>query len=304
MEKNPLISVIIPCYNRAKLIERALTSVKEQVYSNWECIIIDDGSSDNTHQILQNWIYRSDKFKVVTLPHNQGAQKARNEGIQISKGDWVAFLDSDNEFLPDKLEKQFCLIKNDPSVDIVTTYSKVIDETSGNIRSFEWITDGYILPELLKGKTYVDYNSTLIRKSKLFEIGLLDEKCPSFQEWDTNIRLAQFCKYAFVNEKLVNYYIHGNQISTSIEKTLEGYYYVFTKHQALWLKQVGVNAYTGRVNEAINLAANLPKQAIKRKWRRKFFSLIPIEYRVLKFSKHLFHKTTDHLKRGCAWFKR
>lgn len=105
-DKSPLISVVIPTYNRVQFIERAVRSVLNQTYSNLEVIVVDDGSVDETYEIIDR--LKKQDGRLIFLRHfkNKGPQAARNTGIHASSGDFVAFLDSDNEWLPAKLEKR------------------------------------------------------------------------------------------------------------------------------------------------------------------------------------------------------
>ncbi len=130
-----LISVIMPAYNSAGTIEAAAASVLEQTYENIELLIADDASSDNTPAICQTLASRDRRVRVISNPSNLGALKSRLKLIREAKGDWIAFLDSDDMWTPDKLSKQLAL-RDDTGCDLVYTGSSFIDE---NGRPFEWI---------------------------------------------------------------------------------------------------------------------------------------------------------------------
>src|SRR5262245_38190413 len=100
----PLISVVIPVYNRARIIARALKSVQEQTHQNWEAIVVDDGSTDDTVEIVTDLAQLDNRIRVIRQDKNRGAQAARNVGIRAARGEWVAFLDSDDLYLPNSLE--------------------------------------------------------------------------------------------------------------------------------------------------------------------------------------------------------
>lgn len=106
MNKVPTVSIIIPTYNRAHLIERAIESVLHQTYQDFELIIIDDGSTDNTDDIINKFQKKDDRIIYLKHDRNKGGSAARNTGIKASRGEYIAFLDSDDEWLPEKLEKQ------------------------------------------------------------------------------------------------------------------------------------------------------------------------------------------------------
>ncbi|MFS8117396.1 MAG: glycosyltransferase family 2 protein, partial [Microcoleus sp.] len=113
----PQVSVIIPAYNGDRYIVQAVESVFAQTYTNWEIIVVDDGSTDETHQVLQPYL---DKIRYI-YQENRGVAAARNRGIQEAKGEFIAFLDQDDFFLPDKLAAQIALFRQQPSLGIVNS---------------------------------------------------------------------------------------------------------------------------------------------------------------------------------------
>lgn len=114
----PLVSVIVPCYNQGEFVAEALDSVAAQRYSNWECIVVDDGSTDRTKEICLKYVDADNRFKYF-YQINKGLPAARNFGIRFSKGEFIAFLDSDDFISPDKLERQIDLIDRNPEIDVV-----------------------------------------------------------------------------------------------------------------------------------------------------------------------------------------
>jgi glycosyltransferase involved in cell wall biosynthesis len=110
MDRQDLVSVIIPTYNRGQLVFRAIKSVLNQTYKNLEIIIVDDGSTDDTEEIVKK--FSDERIKYIRYPKNRGLSFARNTGIRNSKGDFVAFLDSDDEYIPEKIEKTLRVFKN------------------------------------------------------------------------------------------------------------------------------------------------------------------------------------------------
>ncbi len=225
----PLVSIVIPLYNREHFISDTLKSVRSQTFENWECIVVDDGSTDNGIKVVEQICKEDSRIKLIQQTNN-GAQSARNNGIKAAKGKWINFLDSDDTFFSEKLESQLVKINQDDQVDVVTCYSEIVNKVKQQKSSFEWKTKGNILKGILDGTIYVDYNCAIIRKSKLVEMGFLDEACPSFQEWDTHIRLAEISKYDYVPKPLVSYYIHGNQISSNPARAVKGRLYLYKKH--------------------------------------------------------------------------
>lgn len=227
-----IISIVIPAYNRATVIHRAIESIKQQTFHQWECIIVDDCSIDNTMESACNMTKDDKRFCVISNTRKKGAPGARNTGILAAQGEYIVLFDSDNVMHPDFLEKVYKAIKSE-QVDICGCFSKVIDEqTNERIGMFNWEGYGHIHTALLKGQSYFDNSSTLIRKQKLFDIGLLDEDCPSYQEWDTHIRLSVVSTYTTVKEELVDYYRGGNDtISKSNARAALGQMYILNKYK-------------------------------------------------------------------------
>ena len=113
MINHPTISVIIPTYNRAHLIGKAVKSVLSQTYQDFEIIVVDDGSTDNTEEIVKS--FTDYKIYYICHKHNRGASAARNTGIKASRGEYIAFLDSHDEWLPEKLDKQIKTFNSESS---------------------------------------------------------------------------------------------------------------------------------------------------------------------------------------------
>ena len=132
---NDLVSVIMPSYGSEKFISKSIDSVLLQTYDNWELIIIDDCSPDESNKIIKEYLSKDSRIKFVKLEKNSGAAVARNKGIEIAKGRFIAFLDSDDLWLPEKLEKQISFMKDN---NLAFTYSSymLVDETDKNIGEF------------------------------------------------------------------------------------------------------------------------------------------------------------------------
>ncbi|WP_339147875.1 MULTISPECIES: glycosyltransferase family 2 protein [unclassified Sutcliffiella] len=128
---SPLVSVITPSYNAERFIAETIESVKKQTFTDWEMIIVDDCSSDNTREILQDYAANDPRIKPIFLKENSGAAVARNTALNEAKGDYVAFLDSDDFWLPEKLEKQLAFMQQHNHAFSYTAYN-LMDE-SGNL---------------------------------------------------------------------------------------------------------------------------------------------------------------------------
>jgi glycosyltransferase involved in cell wall biosynthesis len=123
---NQLVSIIIPCYNQAQFLPETLQSVLEQTYSNWECIIVNDGSPDDTDKVAKEWLVKDKRFKYI-YKKNGGLSSARNAGIELANGKWVQFLDSDDCIHSDKLKMSIEIINNKPTITLVVSQFKMFN---------------------------------------------------------------------------------------------------------------------------------------------------------------------------------
>lgn len=226
-----MISIIIPTYNRANLICFTLESVIAQSYKDWECLVIDDYSTDDTKEVVQAYCSKDSRIKYLLNQRKKGAQGARNTGILFSKGEYVQFFDSDDIMRPNLLQSLLNQL-HASKADIATCFSRILNASNEQIGKFNWINEGNIFEGILKGEKYVDYNSALISREVLQKFGLTDEECPSFQEWDTHIRLSRIGTYTTVREYLVDYYQRNSgTISSNPYKSVAGYLYILRKYR-------------------------------------------------------------------------
>lgn len=237
-----LVSVIIPCHNRAEFIGRAVKSVQNQSYESWELIIVDDGSTDDTVRIAQELARLGQRTQVMEMKQNRGAQAARNAGIRIARGDWVAFLDSDDEWLPDSLGARLEVAARD-NVEVVHSECLVVRYPEKELKPIGMpplAGDAY--EPLLRGPGPM-FQGLLVRRPALERIGYLDESIISYQEWDTFIRLAGHYALGFVAVPTFIYHCHsGSTISQDSLREARGYEQVTRKHRAEIVKHVGWGA--------------------------------------------------------------
>lgn len=208
-----MITVIIPTYNRGSLLKRAVDSVLNQTYKNIEIIVVDDCSTDNTEKIMKD--YNQISFiKYIKLTKNSGACVARNVGIKNAKGNIIAFLDSDDEWLNDKLEKQYnYMIKNNVSV-VTCNY---LYEKNNNYKIAIKNQNKVITYEQLLYKNYVGI--VFIAKKEVFSIvGDFLVDMPRYQDWELALRIAKKFDIHFLNEKLVIAHVQTKSISSSTSK--------------------------------------------------------------------------------------
>lgn len=213
--KTALVSVIIPTYNHAHFLARALQSVLDQTYANWEAIVIDNHSQDNTDEVVGR--FSDPRISLLKINNNGVIAASRNMGIRAAKGEWVAFLDSDDWWTPNKLSE--CIEKSNEKVDFLYHDLKVVREKA-SILGASFIKSRQlnkpVLIDLLAGGNVIANSSVVVRRRLLMEIGCINEDrqmigCEDYNAW---LRIAQLSdNFTHVPKVLGYYLVHGNGIS-------------------------------------------------------------------------------------------
>lgn len=231
----PKISVIIPTYNCFSYIKEAVDSVLNQTYQNIEIIIVDDGSTDNTMQLLTPY---SSQIKYIHQ-QNRGPSAARNTGIRAAQGEWIAFLDADDIWLPNKLEKQILLAEEKNELDVIFTDFYYLCENGKNFKyrtGFEYhssikklltkkvsssgkIITGEIFSSILKD-FFINFSTVLIRRRCFEATGELDESLLIAEDLQLWLRLSKQFKFGFIDECLVKNKIREGNLSWDFEKSM------------------------------------------------------------------------------------
>ena len=203
-----LVSIIMPCYNAQEYIEEAIRSVIQQHYQNWELIIINDSSSDNSQEIIE--IYRAQESRIVSLHNsdNIGAARSRNRGLELARGDYIAFLDSDDIWLPMKLNKQVALMQKEHIALCYSAY-EVID-TQGVKTSTFHVPSRLSYSDMLKtsimGTLTTIYHAKTLGKYYFEELG--------HEDYVMKLQLLKRVPFAQgINEPLAKYRIHTKSLS-------------------------------------------------------------------------------------------
>ena len=204
------ISVVIPTFNRATLITRALDSVLAQSRQADEIVVVDDGSTDNTADLIHNY------YSQVTLlsQENQGVSTARNLGIRHAKCEWIALLDSDDEWQPEKLEKQLVLLADNPDYRICHTNETWIrHDVRVNQMKKHRKYGGYIFPYCLP-LCVISPSSVVIHRSVFDQIGLFDESLPACEDYDLWLRICARFPVLYIEDELITKHGgHEDQLS-------------------------------------------------------------------------------------------
>jgi glycosyltransferase involved in cell wall biosynthesis len=207
-----LISVVIPCFNSESYIQESINSVLSQTYRKIELIVIDDGSTDDTLKVIKEY----EKSIVILRQENQGAASARNLGIHHSKGDYIALLDSDDVWMPDKLEKQMKIMSAN-ELDLVYCGGESLNQ-NGPQRRYTPIYWGncyqYFVKNPTKAVVVIGCSGALFRKSILDRSGYFDQGfVGAAEDWDFFRRFSRYGLIGFSEENLVKYRHHSNSIS-------------------------------------------------------------------------------------------
>lgn len=221
----PLISVIIPNFNRQHLIQRAIESVNQQHYSNVEIIVVDDQSTDQSFSIIQDLQKQQDNLSLFVAEENSGANACRNIGVEKARGEYLAFLDSDDYFLPTKLEKQVRILQDRPEVGFVVT--------GFGAKAVHTLPEGIItLKETIKQNNLGGFSTLMVRKELFQQVGGLDSNLLSCQDWDLFLKLLQVSQGYKLAEDLVAYEVQEDSISKNYTKVIQGYQIVSKKARA------------------------------------------------------------------------
>ncbi|MBI9070037.1 MAG: glycosyltransferase family 2 protein [Melioribacteraceae bacterium] len=235
--KDILISVVIPTYNRAFIIKKCLDSVLEQTFHNLEVLVVDDGSTDNTKEVVES--INDSRINFIESEKNGGACAARNIGINAAKGDYIAFLDSDDYWLKDKLEKQInCLKDSGDDTTIIHCGYERRDVDSGELVGKRIVYNDVQKEVFSNLGAAPGTPSLLIKRDILLEIGGFDENLPAHQETELAIRLAKKYNFKLVDEYLAVATVNHTRISSNPVNRINAKEIIYHKHKDLLSKRL------------------------------------------------------------------
>ncbi|TGM60670.1 glycosyltransferase family 2 protein [Leptospira vanthielii] len=208
---NPLVSIVLPTYNRAVEIRKAIDSVVSQDYKNWELVIVDNHSTDDTDDVIKS--FTNDKIRTVKINNNGSIGKSRNEGVRNSNGEWIAFLDSDDWWYPTKLSDSLLAVSD--ATDIIyhdlDIYESREGEVSGSRIIKGKVLNSPVLRSLLVGGNVIANSSVMVRKSILEKSGYISEDMninPSV-DYNTWLKVASVTEnFKYLPKSLGAYLIH------------------------------------------------------------------------------------------------
>jgi glycosyltransferase involved in cell wall biosynthesis len=238
----PLVSVAVPTWNRAHLVGRAIRSVLAQTFPDIEILVVDDGSTDTTPEVVG--AVDDARLRPVRHERNHGISRTRNTALRLARGEWLAFLDDDNEWAPDYLARQLALAASRPEAGVVYCRARLRDIPSGSEHDDEsGLYQGRVFHHLVGGWNPW-MSATLIRRSVLTEVGGLDERLRATEDHDLWLRLALCTNFAGMSDVLLTRYLrHGAQLSRNPEFRLRDVAILDAKWRTAITKSCGRVAY-------------------------------------------------------------
>ena len=227
----PRVTVAIPTHRRPELLTEAIRSVLNQTYQDFEILVVDDNSRDNTEEVVR--ALGDGRIRYLSHETNKRCGAARNTAIRSSTSELVAFLDDDDEWLPEKLERQIELLdRSSAATGVVYTGFQAFDRSSRRVvRTYVPATSGNMLEHL--GRNNVGPPSTVLLRRSCFEkAGVFDESLEFGEDWDFWIRLARHVEFACVSEPLVRYGVHSARMTTNAAWRIRGFERFAAKHRA------------------------------------------------------------------------
>ncbi len=213
MEKNPKISVVMATHNGEQFIKEAVNSILTQTYSDFEFLIVDDGSTDSTPTILNEYQAKDQRIKIVTNPHCVGLTKSLNIAIRQAKGEYIARMDDDDISLPNRIEKQINFITKNPEIVLLGAWAFLINENGQTIGKKNLAVQSQQIKNKLLFNNQIIHSTWLVKRDILIKEGLYNEQFKKAQDYEFVLRLA--CKYKIANlpENLLMYRVLPTSLS-------------------------------------------------------------------------------------------
>ena len=234
-----MISVVIPTYNKEKSITRTVESILEQDYTDFEIIIVDDCSSDNTVQMIEKKY--GERIKLIKLKKNFGANVARNKGVLEAKGDYIAFMDSDDVWNKSKLSHCMNFIRETDADVIFHGYRRIFPNGKEEILPYYNLNmENNKLRAILWENCVA--TPTIFGKSEIFKRIPFDEEMPKFQDWELAIRLTGNCDLQFLNETLLTAYVEDNGLTMNMENAITALERIMKKNEVFFISDNKLSA--------------------------------------------------------------
>ena len=230
----PTVSVVIPAYNRAGSLADAVTSVSNQTYRDFEIIVVDDGSTDDTRAVVE--CLTDDRIRYVRHDVNKGANAARNTGIKLARGRYIAFQDSDDSWHPQKLQQQTSACESSGAKTCFCAFNRHIGAACTKIPKSSYnIPTGLndLQQHVLRG-SFISCQTLMIDRELVLSVGGFDESLPRLQDWELCLRLSQAAPIYFLDEVLVEVHLSADSISSDLTKYLQSAEQILGRHRTLF----------------------------------------------------------------------
>jgi len=294
-------TVIIPTYNRKKIISKCIDSVLSQTYKNFEIIVVDNGSTDNTEQVIKNYIKQDNRIKYIWQENSGSPAGSRNTGIKNSVGEWIAFLDSDDYWLSEKLNEIYLEIKKSKDVIAISHWEqKEVNDIFDSILEHGVTPCNNFYENLLFKGNCLSTSAMNVKKEALISVDLFDERKEYFavEDYDLWMKLSKIGNFSFIKKVLgafcignenmsSNIDLINNNLSNVIENHIKSLQLPINEEKKLLKKHLSkIEGYRGRayqLNGDFNKAnAILVKSIISypfsvHKWAYLFLSLIKVK---------------------------
>jgi glycosyltransferase involved in cell wall biosynthesis len=234
-DRTPVVSVVLTTFRRQDVLARAIESVRQQTLRDWELVVVDDEPSELTRAIVLD--SEDTRIRYVAHESNQGLCAARNTGIAHSRGEYLAFLDDDDEFLPRKLELQAALLdRAGPDVGVVSCYEEIVRADGSHVdRSI--VLEGNVLPRLLR-QDLVRMQLLMVRRSCLDRVGPFDVRLPMHDDFDMTLRLSREYKFTTIRENLVRITNTEGSMSRQVRARAEALEILMNEHPEFGRRRV------------------------------------------------------------------
>lgn len=236
-EQHPLVSMIVPCYNVAEYLRDTLESIRAQSLTDWECVIVDDGSTDDTAKVAKDYVLRDERF-IYVYQENRGLAGARNTGIRNSRGKYIIPLDGDDLIAESYLSKASEILDGDPEVKVVYSFARFFGSRKG-----VWRLREYSYPKLLLGNQI--FCSCMYRREDYERTGGYDENLRVYEDWDFLIRLLYGNgRVERIPEVMFFYRARQGSLTNSQDSSkrcLEARRYIFKKNIDIYYDYYDVN---------------------------------------------------------------
>lgn len=269
MNDKPLVSIIMPAYNAEQTISESIESVLKQTYQNWELLVVNDGSTDNTSNIVN---FFNDARIILIEQVNGGVANARNNALKSANGKYIAFLDSDDLWLEEKLERQ---IKKLLETNSVMVHSKTLCFGSNPVKTTDCMVHvelNFEDKEKILIYNFISILTVVVAKSVIDEIGYFDEELKGTEDWDMWIRILQKYNIVYIDDFLTKYRVSSSGLSGNLQKH-------FIEEQKVWDKHTSL--YSSEINRYRLWFAN-KKQFIIAKQSKRYLESIRHFLKLLK----------------------